>query len=190
MNILKRICRVVDTVIDGISRVISFLVLAVVAIIMCEVILRRIFGLPQIWTTDLITMLFGCYTVMILAFGLQHNTFVCVDLIVERMKSITRHWIALITAILFQLPFAYFLIPRSWTFFYRSLSTGERGYSVWAPPIWPVKLCLFIGMVLLGIQILNELLKQILWLLTYYKSGKQEPAPIYSMSYFTEKHGD
>lgn len=190
MKLLETICRGVDTVVDGVSRVIAFLVLAVVAIIMCEVILRRVFGLPQIWTTDLITMLFGCYTIMILAFGLQHGTFVCVDLIVERLSWVTRTWIALITAILFQLPFAYFLIPRSWTFFYKSLSTAERGYSVWAPYLWPVKLCLFIGLVLLGIQIISEILKHILWLLRYYRSGRQEPPPVYSMSYFTAKHGD
>ncbi len=187
MSILRKICRVLDTVNDVLGRAISFLIVGIVAVIMCEVVLRRFFHMPQIWTTDLITMIFGCYTVMILALGMQHGTFVRVDLLVERLRPITAHWLHLISSIILQLPFAWYMIPRAYTFFLKSYTTGELGYSVWAPILWPVKLCLFIGMVLLGIQIVSELLKELNWIITYYKNHKQDPEPIGSLSILVKK---
>ena len=79
------------------------------------------------------------------------------------------------------------MIPRAYTFFLKSYTTGELGYSVWAPVLWPVKLCLFIGMVLLGIQIVSELLKEINWVITYYKNHKQDPEPVGSLSILVKK---
>ena len=187
MSILKKICRIADTFNDVVCRLFGFLIVGVVAVIMCEVILRRFFGMPQIWTTDLITMFFGCYTILVLPLGLQHGTFVRVDLLVERLRPITAHWLQVITSIFFQIPFAYYMAPRAFTFFLKSYTTNELGYSVWAPVLWPVKLCLFIGMVLLAIQIICELLKEICWIIAYYKGGRKEPEAVGSLSILVAK---
>lgn len=182
MKILTKICQVIDTFNDVLGRILSFSILGIVAIIMCEVILRRFLNMPQIWTTDLITMIFGCYTILILPLGLQYGTFVCVDVLVQKVRAVKAHWLHLITSLLLQVPFVYYLVPRSLQFFLKSLSNGERGYSVWAPILWPVKLCLVVGLVLLAIQVISELLKESLWIASYYGSGKKEPEPIRSMS--------
>ena len=60
---------------------------------------------------------------------------------------------------MFFVPFVFVLVPESFGFFLRSYITGERGYSVWAPPAWPVKLALFVGMTLLALQGISEMLK-------------------------------
>lgn len=182
MTILKKLCNIIDTINDMLGRIFAFLIFAVMAIIMCEVFLRRIFNKPQIWTTDLITMLFGAYVVLVLAFGLLHKTYVGVDLVVERLSWIKRHWIHFVTSILFQLPFVYYLVPRSLQFFAKSFATMERGQSVWGPILWPFKLSLFVGLTLLMLQVISELIKEFMWLVTYYKNGKQEPEPIASLS--------
>lgn len=41
------------------------------------------------------------------------------------------------------------------------MSPVKRVILVWAPPTWPVKLCLFTGLLLLTIQTVSELLKQV-----------------------------
>ena len=33
--------------------------------------------------------------------------------------------------------------------------------SVWAAPTWPVKLCLFVGLLLMAVQSVSEILKQV-----------------------------
>ena len=135
MKVIKRICDVIDLVNDWIGRIASFAVLGILAVIVTEVVLRRLFHSPQIWTMDVICMTFGCYIIMVCAYGFQ------------------------ITYLVFFVPFVFVLVPESFGFFLRSYTTGERGYSVWAPPAWPVKLALFVGMTLLALQGISEMLK-------------------------------
>ena len=123
MKVIKRICDVIDLVNDWIGRIASFAVLGILAVIVTEVVLRRLFHSPQIWTMDVICMTFGCYIIMVCAYGFQKKAFVAVDVLYARLKPL------------------------------------ERGYSVWAPPAWPVKLALFVGMTLLALQGISEMLK-------------------------------
>ena len=61
MKVIDAICRTIDKINDILGKVFSLLVLGILAVILCEVILRRIFNSPQIWTQDLIVMLFASY---------------------------------------------------------------------------------------------------------------------------------
>ena len=63
MKVIKRICDVIDLVNDWIGRIASFAVLGILAVIVTEVVLRRLFHSPQIWTMDVILSLIHIYTV-------------------------------------------------------------------------------------------------------------------------------
>ena len=157
MKAIKAIYNGIDKFNDFLGRIFSVLSLAILAVIMCEVILRRIFNRPQIWTQDLIVMLFACYIILISAYGLQKKAFVAVDVVYA----------------MFPVPFLMGLVPASWTFFLNAYTTGEQTYSVWAAPTWPVKLCLFVGLVLLAIQAVSEILKHVEGLVTASANGKE-----------------
>ena len=90
MKAIKAIYNGIDKFNDFLGRIFSVLSLAILAVIMCEVILRRIFNRPQIWTQDLIVMLFACYIILISAYGLQKKAFVAVD-VVYAMFPAYRH---------------------------------------------------------------------------------------------------
>ncbi len=76
-----------------------------------------------------------------------------------RLKPLAQNILHLITYLVFFVPFVFVLVPESFGFFIRSYVSGERGYSVWAPPAWPVKLALFVGMTLLALQGISEMLR-------------------------------
>ncbi len=159
MKALKRICSVIDLVVDWIGRIASFAVLGILAVIVTEVVLRRIFRSPQIWTMDVICMTFGCYIILICAYGFQKKAFVAVDVLYARLNPLAQNILHLITYVVFMVPFIFVLVPESLSFFLQSWMSGEKGYSVWAPPVWPVKLCLFAGLALLALQGISEMLK-------------------------------
>ena len=159
MKVIKGICNGIDKFNDILGRVFSILVLGILGVILCEVVLRRIFNRPQIWTQDLTVMLFACYIILICAYGFQKKAFVAVDVLYARLKPLAQNILHLITYLVFFVPFVFVLVPESFGFFLRSYTTGERGYSVWAPPAWPVKLALFVGMTLLALQGISEMLK-------------------------------
>lgn len=173
MKILKTIYKSIDTVNDWIGKICSFSVLGILVVIVTEVALRRLFNRPQIWTMDAICMTFGCYIILICAFGFQKKAFVAVDVVFNRLSDIVQHILHFITYLVFFVPFIFALLPKSLAFFLRSYTTGEKGYSVWAPPVWPLKLCLFIGLLLLCVQGVSEMLKQIDWSIDYFKNKRK-----------------
>jgi len=162
MKTIKRICKAIDTFTDKTGFVFSFLVLGILAVIICEVVLRRLFNKPQIWTQDLIVMLFACYIVLICAYGFLHRSFVAVDVLFAKLPKRGQYILHLITYAVFLLPFEIGMVTRAWPFFMKSFLMNEKGYSVWAPPVWPIKFCLFIGFLFLMVQSVSEILKQVL----------------------------
>lgn len=160
MKGIKRTCNVLDTAVDWIGRISSALVLVTLAVILIEVFLRRIMNSPQIWTMDVICMTFGAYVILICAYGFQKKAFVAVDVLYAQLKPLTQNILHIVTYIIFMVPFVFVLVPESFRFFVRAFTTGERSYSVWAPPTWPLKLSLLVGLTVLAAQGVSEILKR------------------------------
>ena len=173
MKVIKGICNGIDKFNDILGRVFSVLVLGILGVILCEVVLRRIFNRPQIWTQDLTVMLFACYIILICAYGFQKKAFVAVDVVFAMLPQMAQHILHIITYLIFLVPFVVSLLPSGWSFFLRAYTTHEQTYSVWAAPTWPVKLCLFVGLVLLAIQAVSEILKHVEGLVTASANGKE-----------------
>ena len=176
MKVIKGICNGIDKFNDILGRVFSVLVLGILGVILCEVVLRRIFNRPQIWTQDLTVMLFACYIILICAYGFQKKAFVAVDVVFAMLPQMVQHILHIVTYAIFLVPFLMGLVPASWTFFLNAYTTGEQTYSVWAAPTWPVKLCLFIGLALLAIQSVSEILKQVQAIVELAQGKKTLPA--------------
>lgn len=175
MKAIKQVCRYIDTVVDWIGRVSAFGVLITLGVILYEVIMRRFFHRPQIWTMDMICMSFGCYVILIAAYGFQKKTFVAVDVLYARFSELVQHILHIVTYLFFMVPFIFVLVPESFRFFQRSFTSGETAYSVWAPPVWPVKLCLAVGLLLLSVQGISEILKHVAWLGDYFAARENPP---------------
>ena len=176
MKVIKGICNGIDKFNDILGRVFSVLVLGILGVILCEVVLRRIFNRPQIWTQDLTVMLFACYIILICAYGFQKKAFVAVDVVFAMFPQMAQHILHIITYLIFLVPFVVSLLPSGWSFFLRAYTTHEKTYSVWAAPTWPVKLCLFIGLALLAIQSVSEILKQVQAIVELAQGKKTLPA--------------
>ena len=176
MKVIKGICNGIDKFNDILGRVFSVLVLGILGVILCEVVLRRIFNRPQIWTQDLTVMLFACYIILICAYGFQKKAFVAVDVIFAMLPQMAQHILHIITYLIFLVPFVVSMLPTSWRFFLRAYPTHEQTYSVWAAPTWPVKLGLFIGLALLAIQSVSEILKQVQAIVELAQGKKTLPA--------------
>lgn len=175
MNVIKAICNGIDKVNDLLGRLFSVLVLGILGVILCEVVLRRIFNNSQIWTQDLIVMLFACYIILICAYGFQKKAFVAVDVLYARFPLVVQHILHVVTYLVFLVPFVCGLLPVSWAFFLRAYTTHELIYSVWEAPTWPVKLCLFVGLLLLAIQSVSEILKHVTGIADAVHGGSDLP---------------
>ena len=111
MKVIKGICNGIDKFNDILGRVFSVLVLGILGVILCEVVLRRIFNRPQIWTQDLTVMLFACYIILICAYGFQKKAFVAVDVIFAMLPQMAQHILHIITYLIFLVPFVVSMLP-------------------------------------------------------------------------------
>lgn len=172
MKAIKAICKAIDKVNDILGQIFSVLVLGILAVILIEVVMRRLFNNSQIWTQDLIVMLFASYIILICAYGFQKKAFVAVDVVFAMFPPLAQHILHLITYILFLVPFVGGMLPVSWAFFQKAFVSHELIYSVWEAPTWPVKLCFFVGLLLLTIQSISEMLKEVQGIVECVRGGK------------------
>lgn len=182
MNLIRKLCTAIDTMTEATGRAFAFLVLATQFTVLFEVVARKIFNHPQIWTMDIILYTYGMYFILALSYGFLNKSYVRVDILSSTWPKIVEHIVHLVTYIIFMWPFIFWVMYRAFPFAIKSIVNNEKNYSVWLPPLWPVKIVFAVGLVLLNLQALSETLKEVLWIFDYYKNGKEAPPAIGSMS--------
>ena len=162
---LRQLSRIIDTVNDKIGLFIAFLAIPIVFCIMYEVISRRIFNAPTLWAYEMIVMCFGVYIILTPGYGLLKGSMVCVDILSKRFRPKTAHIVLLISYLLFFVPFVVCLLPATYTFANTSWLQREMSWSPWSPPVYPLKICIAIGWLLLSLQGISEMSKSIVALM-------------------------
>lgn len=144
--------RVIDTLNDNMGKIFSFLLLPLMVITTIEVIARYIFNRPTLWAWVINIQLYGAILVTGGAYTLLHNMHVNIDLLVVYLNPKARALINLFTSILFFLVMGV-LLWQSSTAALHSFKIGEKyTYSVWQPPIYPLKMLIPIAIFLFLLQ--------------------------------------
>lgn len=125
-----------------------------------EVFSRYVLGRPTIWAYEIAYMGMGAHFLLGGAYTMMIGAHVRIDLIYglypERLKAA----VDLIGYAGLILPFCIWLGYGLWWYFVEAYQWGETsGASAWNPVIWPFRLVLCAGIVLLGIQVLAEILR-------------------------------
>jgi len=148
---LKKLLSVIDAISIGTGKVTSWLILLVVGFIIYEILMRYVFHLPTLWVSE--SMVFGAGLTYVLgaAWALQDNRHVKIDLIYGRLTLRQRAVIDSITFVFFALYMSVFLWATA-EYARRSVSVMETSGSAWDPPVYPIKLAMMAGIVLLLLQ--------------------------------------
>ena len=148
---MKKALFFIDALSTLVGKAGSWLILAVVAFIVYEIVMRYIFHLPTLWVSE--SMVFGCGISYVLgaAWALKDNRHVKIDLIYGRLNTRQRAVIDAITYIFFALYMGVFLWAAG-KYTWQSILVGETTSSAWDPPVYPVKIALVVGTALLLLQ--------------------------------------
>lgn len=149
---IERVIRLIDAVIAGIGKAAAFLVLAIIAVIIVEMVARGGFGRSQPWANDVTSWLLAALIFLGGPWALANGNFVRVDALYDRFGWRTRALIdTVVTTALFIL-FCGTLFWFGWTFFARSLAILETSASGnWGGPVWLAKGLLPLGAVMLAL---------------------------------------
>lgn len=140
--------------IDWISEVsgyISGIAIFIAALIVCEQVIIRLFGLSTIWQTELTTYLIIFATFVGSAYTLKHDGHIGVDVIVEILPTKAKTVLRLVTSA-FSLIVALIVAYKGWGMWYEATVAGWKSDTIWAPPLSFPYFMLPLGMTLICFQ--------------------------------------
>ncbi|MGR3376545.1 TRAP transporter small permease subunit [Salipiger abyssi] len=181
MSPLLKLSAALDAVLNAISRVASYALLALVVVVVFDVATRRFF---QMGSTQLQEAEWHLHTILImgvLGTTYIHNRHVRIDLLHAGFSPRTRALVELAGILLLLLPFCavtgYYAVNFAWTSFIR----GEVSQSIDGLPFrWAIKSMLPLGITLVALAGLSRVLRSIAALADPYSADldRQEAGPL------------
>jgi TRAP-type mannitol/chloroaromatic compound transport system permease small subunit len=125
-----------------------------------EVIARYVFNSPTNWAHEGMFLMFGMQYLLAGGYVLREGAHVRVDVIYNYFSNRGKAIVDLFTSIFFFI-FVITLLVTGWTFFLDSYKVSEVSFTEWAISYWPIKFALPLGAVLLFLQGIAQLIKDI-----------------------------
>ena len=150
MSLLATYVRVVEAWAYGIGRFAMLLLFALMAVLLYGVI-GRAGSAPPIWTDEMSQFLVLGYFMLGGAYALQLGSAVRMDLLYTRWSDRTKAAVDAVTilTLLFYLGVLLWGGVESTQY---AIETGERRRGLWRPYMWPVKVMMVLGIVLMILQ--------------------------------------
>ncbi len=161
MQGLLAISRAIDALTSFVGRWVYWLILAAVLVSAGNAIIRKVFDMSSNAWLELQWYLFGAVYMLASAYTLQRNEHIRIDIVSNMLPKRVRDWIEMFGHVFMLLPFAALMVYESWPFFYNSLISGEMSGSAGGLILWPARLMILLGFVLLMLQGISELIKRI-----------------------------
>ena len=132
-----------------------------------EVLARKLFLAPTIWAYDMSRFFYGALFMLGAGYALSKGVHIRADFLYRNFKVKTQGLIDFWLYLLFYFPGLLFFFYMTTGFVLESIKRGERGMdTAWMPFMWPIKACLWFGILFLLIQGISEVLK------SYYAAKK------------------
>ena len=161
MKFLLRIAAAIDDLNTAIGRWLSWLVLFCTVISALAATLRYTLDWGSNALLEAQWFMFGLIFLFCAAWTLRIGGHVRIDILSSRLSSTTRVWIEILGGLFFLLPVCLLIAVDSWHFFLIAFQTREAspnpGGLIW----WPLKFAIPVAFILLSLQGLSEIIKNI-----------------------------
>ena len=152
-----------------IGKIVSWIIVPLFLAMVYEVIARKFFLAPTMWAYDMSRFMYGGMFMLGAAYALSRGVHIRADFLYRNFKIKNQGLVDFWLYLTFYFPGLIFFLYMTTGFVLESIQRQEKGMdTAWMPLLWPIKACLWFGIVFLLIQGVSELLK------SYYamKKGK------------------
>jgi len=161
MRALLQLSRFIDCFTTIIGKAVGWLVLVAVVISAGNAVVRKVFSTSSNAWLDAQWFLFGAVFMLCASLALLKNGHVRIDLLMAGRSKRTRDLVDVFGHVVFLIPLTVLMIYESYPFAMRSLMLGEASPNAGGLPVWPAKMLILVGFVLLFIQAISELIKRV-----------------------------
>ncbi|HDG98156.1 MAG TPA: TRAP transporter small permease subunit [Desulfobacterales bacterium] len=141
-------------------------------IVAFEVVMRYIFSCPTIWALEVNQTLLCIYSALAGGYTLLHQGHVNVEIVYQHFGTKTRLVIDILTYFLF-FGFIIILLWQTWDMAVDSAMIKERSESLFGLPLYPAKISIVMGTLLILLQGIANFLRKVIALIT----GVEPPRP-------------
>jgi TRAP-type mannitol/chloroaromatic compound transport system permease small subunit len=145
-------------------------------IVTYEVVMRYVFNRPTSWALEVNESLLCIYAALAGGYALLRRGHVNVEIVYGRFGMRTRMVIDILTSFLF-FGFIIVLLWQTWDMAFDSLMLGERSEGVFGLPLYPAKIAIVIGVILILLQGFANFVRNIIALITGVEPAR--PAGIF-----------
>ena len=156
---IRSYVRRVDAVNRVVGRFAMFLVFAMMAVLLWSS-LSKAFFFPSLWTLEMAQFAMVAYYLLGGGYSMQLDTHVRMDLLYGSRSPRTRACIDVCT-VAFLLVYLVMLLYGGLSSTHYALEYGERSYSSWRPYMAPIKIVACIGIVLMLLQAVAVLFRDL-----------------------------
>lgn len=126
---IKTLLKFLDGFSEWSGRIFVWLVIPLAILVVFEVISRRFFNAPHIWSTEVIDFIFGPHFMLAAAYTLLYKAHVRIDVIYDKFSPRTRGILDIITYMVFFFPFCIIVLYQGVIFAHTSWAIGETSDS-------------------------------------------------------------
>ena len=150
----------IDLFSKWIGNIVCWILIPLIFAMTYEVLARKLFLAPTIWAYDISRFLYGALFMLGAGYALSKGVHIRADFLYRNFKIKNQGLIDFWLYLLFYFPGLIVFLYMTTGFLQESIMRGERGMdTTWMPYMWPIKSCLWFGIVFLLIQGVSELFK-------------------------------
>ena len=151
--------RGVEAVNHRLGRIAMYLLFVIMAILLWSSVSKTFFT-PSVWTLEMAQFTLVAYYMLGGPYSIQLGAHVRMDLLYERWTDRQKAWVDAFTVLALIVYLGVF-VWGGWASTAYSLEYGERSYSAWAPLMWPIKTVMCVAGVLMLLQAVACLIRDI-----------------------------
>jgi TRAP-type mannitol/chloroaromatic compound transport system permease small subunit len=161
MSFLLSLSKYIDALNERIGLGISWALLLAVLICSGNAIVRYSFNISSNAWLEIQWYLFGAIFLLAASYTLRRNEHVRIDVIVGRFSKRTQAWVDVFGFIFFLLPATLLILYFAVPFAMESVRNQEVSSNAGGLIVWPAKILIPIGFLLLTLQGISELIKRV-----------------------------
>lgn len=165
MNFLRSYVRVVDRFNRRVGRFVMYGLFVLMGILLWSSISKTFFS-PSLWTLEMAQFVTVGYYILGGPYAMQMGANVRMDLFYGEFTPQKKAQIDCITVLFLIAYLAVLLWGGIDSTMYSFQYGGERSPTAWRPYLWPIKVVMVFGILLMLLQSISELIKDILFLKT------------------------
>ncbi len=158
-GIVRTYVRVVDAINYRIGRLIMYGIFIMVGVLLWSSISKTFF-LPSLWTLEVAQFAMVAYYILGGPYSIQLGANVRMDLFYGNWSVRKKAWFDAFT-VLFLIFFLTVLLYGAVESTSYSITYNERNPTAWRPLLWPIKIIMCVGILLMLLQAISEFIKDV-----------------------------